>query len=243
MRESNVKKLILTIPEIQKRFEDMSFQERAKVYTDLEKEKEERREQEKRKSWEELVERKKMHRSMLYTDFVQTSGVPKIFLGVQLPTDYEKHISLFITGACGTGKTHKAVSLLKGYAESRPCPEFVHPYKNLPIFITIPELLMKIRSCFSLNEGEESIVRKYSDCSLLVLDDLGVEKTSDWSLQTLYIILNNRYSEQLQTIITSNLTIDEIGEKMGDRIASRIAGMCKIVKLTGKDRRLKNGKT
>lgn len=219
----------------------MNYHERASVYTDLEKQKEERQEQEKRKSWKDLIERKRIHREMLYADYVQTSGVPKIFLNVKLPTDYEKHTSLFITGACGTGKTHKAVSLLKGYADSRPCHEFEHPYKHLPIFITIPELLMKIRSCFSLDECEETIVRKYSDCSLLVLDDLGVEKTSDWALQTLYIILNNRYSEQLQTIITSNLTIEEIGEKLGDRIASRIAGMCKIVKLTGKDRRIKNG--
>lgn len=185
----------------------------------------------------------KIQKEMLYENYIQASGVPKIFLSVKLPIDYEKHISLFITGACGTGKTYKAVSLLKGYAISLPCPDFILPFKNLPIFITVPELLMKIRSCFSVNECEETIVRRYSDCPLLVLDDLGIEKTSDWSLQTLYIILNNRYSEQLQTIITSNLTIDEIGEKMGDRIASRIAGMCKIVKLTGKDRRLKNGKT
>ena len=219
----------------------MNCRERASICTDLERQKEERQEQEKRKSWEDLVERKRIHRASLYEDYVQTSGVPKIFLNVELPIDYKKYISLFITGACGTGKTHKAVSLLKGYADSLPCHNFVSPYKNLPIFITVPELLMKIRSCFSLNECEESIVDKYSNCSLLVLDDIGIEKTSDWALQTLYIILNNRYSNQLQTIITSNLTIEEIGEKLGDRIASRIAGMCKIVKLTGKDRRVKNG--
>lgn len=235
---SNVKSLILTIPELRKRFEERASQPKKEFYQMSWEEKEEHQ---KRKSWESTIEIKKLHKAGLYVDYVQTCGVPKIFLNVKLPTDYEKHKSLFITGACGTGKTHKAVSLMKGYVDSLPCHNFVSPYKNLPIFITVPELLMKIRSCFSLNECEEMIVEKYSNCSLLVLDDIGIEKTSEWALQTLYVILNKRYSEQLQTIITSNLSIEEIGEKLRDRIASRIAGMCKIVKLTGKDRRVKNG--
>jgi DNA replication protein DnaC len=83
------------------------------------------------------------------------------------------------------------------------------------------------------------VVDKYSRCPLLVLDDLGVEKTTDWALQTLYVILNNRYTNYRQTIITSNLTLEEIGNKLGDRIASRIAGMCSIIQMKGKDKRIK----
>ena len=73
-----------------------------------------------------------------------------------------------------------------------------------------------------------------------MLDDLGVDKTSEGSLQTLYTIIDRKYREEKQTLITSNLTLDEIAEEVGDRIASRIAGMCKVVEIKGKDRRLKN---
>ena len=72
----------------------------------------------------------------------------------------------------------------------------------------------------------------------LILDDMGAEKTSEWSIQTLYSIIDRRYRDEKQTLITSNLTLDEIAEKVGDRIASRIAGMCKVVEIKGKDRRI-----
>jgi DNA replication protein DnaC len=84
-----------------------------------------------------------------------------------------------------------------------------------------------------------SLIEKYAGKKCLILDDLGVEKTTEWSLQTLYTIIDRRYREEKQTLITSNLTLDEIAEKVGDRIASRIAGMCKVVEIKGRDRRLK----
>ena len=70
------------------------------------------------------------------------------------------------------------------------------------------------------------------------MDDMGAEKTTDWSMSTLYVLIDKRYSEMMPTIITSNLTVAEVADKVGDRIASRIAGMCKVIELKGKDRRL-----
>ena len=168
------------------------------------------------------------------------SGIPEMYKKASLQDDNR---SLFLSGANGIGKTYKAAGILCNWIEKLNYKQLINYAEgsNYPIFITVPELLMKIRNCFSLQQCEESVVEKYSRCPVLVLDDLGVEKTTEWVLQTLYIILNNRYSNYMQTIITSNLSIEEIGEKLGDRIASRIAGMCKIVKLTGKDRRVKNG--
>lgn len=163
-------------------------------------------------------------------------GVPKIFLSSELSSNYNLK-SLYLYGGCGVGKTYKAVSMLKSYLNNLSDSEFQNS-ANYPIFITVPELLLKIRSCISLNQCEEDIVEKYGDCMLLVLDDLGVEKTTEWALQTLYIILNRRSNNNLTTIITSNLSLEEIGNKIGDRIASRIAGMCTIMHLKGKDRRL-----
>ena len=191
----------------------------------------------KREQWEAVRESKQKN----FIAYLEVCGVPLLFMHV--PIQITEKDSFFVTGACGAGKTHVAIGMLKHFVKLLPCENFKEIdifTKTQAIFITAPELLMKIRRCFSLNECEETIVNKYSNVPFLVLDDLGVEKTTEWAHQTLYIILNNRYANYMQTIITSNLTIEEIGDKLGDRIASRIAGMCKIVKLTGKDRRVKN---
>ena len=167
----------------------------------------------------------------------QRAGIPEMYRKASLQ---EEARSLFFTGANGVGKTYKAAGIICNYIEKLNYIQRKNCNENYPIFITVPELLMKIRNCFSLQQCEESVVEKYSRCPILVLDDLGVEKTTEWALQTLYIILNNRYSNYMQTIITSNLTIEALQDKLGDRIASRIVGMCKMVKLTGRDRRLQS---
>lgn len=107
-------------------------------------------------------------------------------------------------------------------------------------FTTVASLLMELRDSFRKDSerSEADIIRQYSKADLVVLDDLGAEKTSEFALQSLYIIIDKRYSEMCPTIITSNLTVDEIAEKVGDRIASRIAGMCRVIELRGRDRRI-----
>jgi DNA replication protein DnaC len=113
---------------------------------------------------------------------------------------------------------------------------------SYPRMISVPDLLLEIRECFSGRTGdsESSLIEKYTGRKCLILDDLGPEKSSEWSIQTLYSIIDRRYRDVRQTLVTSNLTLDEIAEKVGDRIASRIAGMCEVVEIKGKDRRLKN---
>jgi DNA replication protein DnaC len=108
--------------------------------------------------------------------------------------------------------------------------------------ISVPDLLLEIRECFNgrTGEGKWGLIEKYAGSRCLIMDDLGVEKTSKWSMQTLYSIIDRRYRDERQTLVTSNLTLNEIAEKVGDRIASRIAGMCKVVEIKGRDRRLKN---
>ena len=228
--------IILSIPELKKIWETPG-RGIAKEYYQMSGE--EQQENHAKNAWIEARQAKKNNLNA----YANASGIPKIFQNISnkySPKNDEISNSLFVSGGFGTGKTYLTVGLLRYYINRLPCQNFVEPFKNLPIFITVPELLMKIRSCFSLNKCEETIVDKYSDCPLLILDDLGAEKTTEWVLQTLYIILNNRYSNLKRTIITSNLSLDELRDKIGDRIASRIAGMCKIVKLTGKDRRVCN---
>ena len=75
---------------------------------------------------------------------------------------------------------------------------------------------------------------------VLIIDDLGANKATEWVRQITYYIINEREQRMLPIVITSNFSLEEIAEQIDSRISSRIAGMCKSIKLSGKDRRLEN---
>lgn len=128
--------------------------------------------------------------------------------------------SLVLIGNTGCGKTHLAIAAMRrGVDTGRIGPRSA--------FITVPELLMKIRATFrdEARETEEEIIDRYSRYPFLVLDDLGAEKTTEFSIATLELIINRRVMEDILTIITTNLTLDEIEQKLSARIASRLSEM------------------
>ena len=152
------------------------------------------------------------------------------FAGIEPTTE-----SLFITGPAGTGKSHLAAALMRNYFENMRSNDTISCG-----WVGVPMLLSRIRDTFK--EGskytETELIDLYCSANFLVLDDLGVEKNSEWVLQTLYVIINQRWENMFQTIITSNYEIKDLADKLSDRISSRIAGFCRIHKLTGKDRRV-----
>ena len=75
------------------------------------------------------------------------------------------------------------------------------------------------------------------NCKLLIIDDIGSEKLTEWVRERIVSIIHTRVSNGLSTIYTSNLSPEEIKAEMGDRISSRILGGAKIVEITGADRR------
>ncbi len=147
---------------------------------------------------------------------------------------------VFITGKPGTGKTHMAVGLMKFWFNGLMPIAVESHYRAWPLFVPAPELMFQLKSTFDRKSGpsETDITQKYSGASLLVLDDLGAERESEWARQVLYLILNRRYNEALPTIITSNLSLAEIAEQIDDRLASRIMEMGIAIELVGKDRRV-----
>jgi DNA replication protein DnaC len=177
------------------------------------------------------------------------AGVPKPYLKMQFGNykceqeneksllvleDYIRHPDggIFISGNCGLGKTHLAVALTRNLIMLN---KLVH-------FDVVPELLLKIKSeIFEKNNiSEEDVVNQYARYDYLILDDLGAEKVTGWTLQTLYLIFDRRLREgKTNIIITSNLSLPKIEDELSERISSRIAGMCRIVKFTGDDWRLK----
>ena len=140
-------------------------------------------------------------------------------------------IGLFITGAVGTGKTHLVAAIIDYIAR-------VHKRKVYDIiFISSVNLLFRIKFSFD-SKTTEALIEELEEASLLAIDDLGVEKSSDWTHEIFYKILDSRYSKQRPTILTSNFTDAELKEKMSERIVSRIYEMCNGVKITCEDYRI-----
>ncbi|HFZ4169726.1 TPA: ATP-binding protein, partial [Streptococcus pneumoniae] len=106
----------------------------------------------------------------------------------------------------GTGKSHLAFAMVKVLSEYT---------KEIAIFINVTDLLMKIKADFS---QEEFLVNKIASAKFLVLDDLGMEKDSEWSFTILYNILNKRSN----TIITTNLISADIQKRYGRPFMSRL---------------------
>lgn len=146
---------------------------------------------------------------------------------------------IYLYGNNGTGKTIMSIFLTLEYIKNQyinnnHCPDF--------IFITVPELLLIFRDCYSKKSelSEMELLTTYSNIDILILDDFGVEKNTDWAFQMLYILINRRYENMNKTIITSNLSLSQLADKLNDdRIPSRLQQMCDIIETAGFDYRSK----
>jgi len=188
------------------------------------------------------------------------NGIVKRFLNAKL-SDFSDTIQkaatgeegLFITGPRGTGKTHLVSAIAGNIIKNLPLHTskdqdgkiyyFEPQSKSYPLLVNIPKMLMRIKGTFNSDygiESEESILNKICSVPVLLLDDIGAEKASEWVKQTLYLIIDNRYGNMKKTFITSNLTLNQISNQLDDRISSRIAGMSNTIRMQGKDRRLNN---
>lgn len=138
---------------------------------------------------------------------------------------------LYLHGDVGTGKTHIAYALLKEWEAKGGRADFWNTSELLQDFKDEYD-----RDAFS---KKHTFDRLMDSKRLLFLDDIGSEKVTDYVLERFYLLVNHRYNEMIPTVFTSNLSIGQLAEKIGDRIASRIVELCDVVPLTGEDRRLK----
>jgi len=142
---------------------------------------------------------------------------------------------LFFLGHPGVGKTHLAVAVLKLVVRERGAHG---------LFFDTRELLRLIRSTYHPARGtaEMDVLEPVIAANLLVLDDLGAEKPSEWVDETLNMIVNRRYNERRPTIFTSNYEVkedltepDSLPVRVGFRMWSRLQEMCDFVPMDGPD--------
>lgn len=150
-------------------------------------------------------------------------------------------------GACfrggpGIGKTFAATALAYAALYRLPCrvnaatgEVVVHP--NTLLWVSAPELIWKIRGTFNKAHGESGtdILNSCLSASVMVIDDLGAGKATEFVCETFYAIISGRRNARRYTIITTNQTLDEIHE-WEPRIASRLGEM-RDIKLPNRDRR------
>lgn len=153
--------------------------------------------------------------------------------------DWSKY-GFFLDGVTGIGKTHLATALAKEYFKPTHPNTIIGPgneYRDPMIWISSGELLCRIRSSFSRKTGEteHDILKEMYRYKIMLLDDLGAEKTTDFSAATLYSIIAGRRNKRRITIVTTNQTIESIND-WEPRIASRLGEMATIA-LPKTDRR------
>lgn len=141
---------------------------------------------------------------------------------------------LYLWGSVGSGKTHTLYAIREYYL--RGCS-----FLYVKSFAAI---LQEIRDSFDKESyGEVVDITEYARKKnvSVAIDDIGAEKETEWAGEQLYRLVNHAYENRSPIIFTSNLSIAKLAERYGetgDRIASRIAQMCYVVELSGKDRRL-----
>ncbi len=128
----------------------------------------------------------------------------------------EPHLWLVLLGPTGCGKTHLAAAIAnqllgQGRAAS---------------FVVVPDLLDHLRSAYSPDSKipYDELFEAIRTAPLLILDDLGAHSSTPWAAEKLFQLINHRYNHRLPTVITTNLTMDEL-DSLDERLASRLADL------------------
>ena len=167
------------------------------------------------------------------------SQVKALRLAIQFANEYPAvERGLLFTGTVGVGKTHLAVSILKGLFERGfSC-----------LFYEFGSLLKEIQDSYNANTktSELGVLAPVLNAEVLVLDELGASKPTDWVRDTMAHIINTRYNNKKATVFTTNYADERqndreetLEDRIGVRLRSRLYEMCKTIEVKGPDYRRK----
>lgn len=155
---------------------------------------------------------------------------------------------LLFHGPCGVGKTHLSVAILKTLIQEKLVAG---------TFVDEAELLRRLQYSYGPGspETEREVMIPLSEIDLLVWDDLGTGRPTDWVRETIRTVINHRYTYKKLTILSTNWPLqaktgssppsgkintaikESLEERIGKRLFSRIMEMCEVVKIEGPDYR------
>jgi DNA replication protein DnaC len=157
---------------------------------------------------------------------------------------------LLLTGPIGVGKTHLAVGILQALVQERGAQALFYDYRDL---------LKDVQNSYErkVDLSEREVLAPVFEAEVLVLDELGAAKPTDWVWDTVAHILNTRYNDRRTTILTTNyanlaplgagegrgakgaMREETLGDRITERMRSRLQEMCVVVEMQGEDFRQK----
>ena len=198
---------------------------------------------------DKIIENSKMSKRNLnykFANFEVNSNNKKVYQSLK---EYSEKLAnsverkgLILVGNNGVGKTHLACSIANELIKD-----------GIPIIYgTLINLLAELKNTYDVynNISEMKIIKLYEKVDLLIIDDLGKEKPSEWGLEKLFTIINSRYENNLPVIITTNYDQNSLINRLSingeietaKSIISRLYEMCYLVKIEDRDHRIKNKK-
>lgn len=136
--------------------------------------------------------------------------------------------SLLLMGGTGSGKTHQAFGAVRALAETGVGCSW--------LAVTAADLYALLRPRHRVDSEDE--FERVAHAGLLILDDLGAAKGTEWNEEINYRLVNYRYEHRKPTLITTNVPPKDLQAALGERVASRLVEMATRVVLRGADRRL-----
>jgi DNA replication protein DnaC len=158
------------------------------------------------------------------SDMAQGKGSAEVVKAVRAFTEsidenLDSGRGLWLMGDVGTGKTTLAMIVSKAAVEAG---------RTVAVY-SLPRLLARIRRTYDADVGEDSYLEffgRLTSVDLLHIDDLGAEKSSDWVLEQLYAIVDERYEAERAMVVTTNLDQVSLEEQIGPRTVSRLVEIC-----------------
>lgn len=168
---------------------------------------------------------------------IARSRLPGPLQGIPLPETSLGHLAglwarggldkpgLCLEGAVGVGKTYLAAAACWERMRLKGC-----------LWVPISQLFVQLRGGFG--PGREAASNAVLGSSAIVFDDLDKANPTDYAREVIFAAVDKRIEVGAPILVTSNLGLEEVEEKYGDAIASRLLGHCEVIHMTGRDRRL-----
>jgi DNA replication protein DnaC len=163
--------------------------------------------------------------------------------------------SLVLIGPPGRGKTHLAAGIVRTIVEGqtlrwqealeRPASDALPLPPLWPAWVNVPDALARLRLELGApvedREEHRRLLRLSRYGGLVVLDDLGRERMSDWTAEVVYAVLNGRYEIRAATVVTTNVPLRDLAQSPYWPAISRLAEDGEIIEVDGPDRRIHKG--